>query len=129
MNKVSIISFCFALLLLLLISFVLPQLVSPAELRISLKHKNLAQGQEQILFYKITNIKEEPLKNVNLIINLNGNKEEFYLGDIIDVYRGTFKINDTNNLKGRQEITTILEYEYKEKHRGTGELKLTFEVY
>ena len=115
-------------LLSLFFFYVIPQLTPSAELRINLRYSEIYQGQEQVLFYKITNNKNEPLEEVVFLVS-HGEKSEYDIGTIEDVYRGYVLINETSNLKGKQEVTAGMNYKYKGKNKNTGLLNVIFEVY
>jgi len=110
----------------LFIFYVIPQLTPPAELKISLQNNPVYQGQDQILFYKITPSKEL-LEDVKITILIDGKSVAHNIQLIDESYYGHFVIN-TTEFYGAYQVDVVLDYTHKGKLKDA-RLFLRFDVY
>lgn len=116
--------------------FILTYLTPPARLQINLQSNQISQPQDGVLFYKLTNNKNQPLTNITInnsvVLNYqNANLKDFEKIDILEgkeEYSGKFVFDTAYLSKGSYTVKTELSYLYKGEKK-FAELTLQFEVF
>lgn len=124
----------FLIIIFVVFFVIIPELTPPAELRINFQTNQIVQGQQGILFYKVT-ANKGPLENVvitNFIVTREqATQKETSAGRMIEgvTYADNYLFETNSLVKGEKYVVkTELEYIYKNESRKE-ELTLAFEVF
>lgn len=127
----------FIVFIIILFNKVLPEFQAPADLAINIQQQQLVEGQDLIMFYKITNNKDEPLQNVE-ITNYIYSDSAYYqdsaknkqIGtlDAKKSFSDTYIFNTHGLTRGNYRVMSYLQYSYQDKSYSTN-LTLQFEVF